>query len=103
LQDDPNNHRPATLDYMSREEPTAREVSGRRFVAGCLGVVFLVLGLPLVLKGIILLIRGLKEWNRFTRSDDGYSGMLGLGFGVVCAVIGFRWTRYAFRRPPDEC
>jgi hypothetical protein len=100
--DQPDDPRPATLDYMSREEPSALGVSGRRFVAGCMGILFLVLGLPLVLNGIVLLVRGLKEWNRFTRSDDGYSGMLGLGFGVFCMIVGFRWTWYAFRRPPRK-
>jgi hypothetical protein len=86
---------------MAPERPPARAAERRR-MSGCLGILLLLFGAPLIIEGVVILLRAVREPHRFIRSDDSYFGMIGFGIGVFCSFVGARWARYAFRGPSDK-
>ncbi len=88
---------PHRLDYATPEAPPSRFVWSK-VAFGCLSVVLLLFGLPILILGLIVFVDGMQEPNRFGRSgrEDECIGVLIVG--SCCILIALRWGWYAFRR-----
>jgi hypothetical protein len=80
------------LDYESATTPS-QATHRRREAAGCFGIGALVLGVPLVVGGFLRFIGGVREVNRFLRSDGPWEAAFGLALGGILIAAGVRWTR----------
>jgi hypothetical protein len=95
---------PREIDYATPTASTSGSSAGngRRMVACALGVVLCLFGVPFLIGGIVALMHWYEEPQRFYRSDDSYSGMIGLALGWVCCGVGARWIWYAWRGEREE-
>jgi hypothetical protein len=88
-----------TLDYRTPPQADAQELSEysvRHFIAGFLGILLGLMGLPFLLAAIFAFIEATRGWNRFVRNYAS-DAVVALVFGLVCIGVAVRWLRFAIR------